>query len=82
MNCQNLFSGENSLYSGEIKENIINLSSAKLAQIAVNVNPCPAEPRYVLPLQGFGVQDSKQEVANVVSLVKNEGKSTECIKSP
>ena len=50
MKCQILFSGEN-------KENIINLSSAELTKRVVKfksvsgVNPCPAEPGYTLHLQ-------------------------------
>ena len=32
-------------------------------------------------LQGIGVQESKQTLTKVVSLVKNGGKSTECISS-
>ena len=44
MKCQILFSRKN-------KKNDISLSSAEFAHSLVSINPCPAEPRYTLPLQ-------------------------------
>ena len=44
MKCQSIFSGKN-------QENIVNLLSAEFTQRGVKVNPCPAEPGYVLFLQ-------------------------------
>ena len=39
------------LFSKKNKKNVMNLSSAESADSMVSVNPCPAEPRYTLPLQ-------------------------------
>ena len=39
------------LFSRKNKKNVISLLSAEFAHSMVNVNPCPAEPGYAMPLQ-------------------------------